>query len=843
MASRRLWLKGLAGLLTLLVMALAYAAYCVQHLLDEQGLHLAWRDLSPTLHGVQLENLSLQRYDGTLVMQADLAQLQLWPRWRLLLNDLQLSLHKAPSQADNDEIAFDWQPLAKAFAWLPSQIQLRRFSALLPCASGYCQLEGDLELSHSDNTLHLYTHLLRGNHSAEINGTLQGLQSSVLSARHLSAALKLDEQDQVQLNSQLQPLDNGLQWRGELSTPGTADIAWFVTWLSEWLLLDTQRLPDLPQQAVLNAQWQVQLDAESPMQQLLASPGWLNLDARLPQPWPIPALGQLSGTLTLNLINDSGSWQAHRAEGELQLAPQAAPWLADVTPGLQPGPLTLTLAPLAVKDDANLGVHLQLRSHGPLRVQGEAMLQLRQQPHWSLQMPEARLQVQSDRLDLAGNRFEKPRLNLQLNAELDAQRLAMQVLPQSRLDIERLQGDALSAQGLAAELSGLQLSGSPLAPELHGPLQLSIAALQHDTLREQGWTWQTQLRADLQTQSLQGPLRADDGLQLDLNLRHDQANYLQLDARLEELFLRAGNPLANTLADWPALLTLDNGRLQGTARLDLPSTGPLRLQAELIGQGLGGIYDRSSLSGIDASVRLALDKQHLSLQLPSLSAREINPGIALGPLHLQGEYQAPAASPTHGQINLQRADLDVLGGQLSLDAAQWDLAQPEQVLPVKLRGLDLQALFRAYPAEGLAGSGLIDGTLPVRLGQGVSIEQGHIEARTPGGQLRFDSPRIRAMGQANPGMKLVTDALEDFHYDLLSSSLDYAPSGTLRLGMRLHGQNPAIEQGRPIHFSINLEEDVPTLLASLQLTDKVSDIIQQRIQQRMRQRVPHENKE
>ena len=61
--------------------------------------------------------------------------------------------------------------------------------------------------------------------------------------------------------------------------------------------------------------------------------------------------------------------------------------------------------------------------------------------------------------------------------------------------------------------------------------------------------------------------------------------------------------------------------------------------------------------------------------------------------------------------------------------------------------------------------------------------------------------------------------------------------------MRLHGQNPAIEQGRPIHFNINLEEDIPTLLASLQLTDKVSDIIQRRVQQRMRQRVPQETKE
>ncbi|WP_031303515.1 YdbH domain-containing protein, partial [Pseudomonas sp. EGD-AK9] len=163
---------------------------------------------------------------------------------------------------------------------------------------------------------------------------------------------------------------------------------------------------------------------------------------------------------------------------------------------------------------------------------------------------------------------------------------------------------------------------------------------------------------------------------------------------------------------------------------------------------------------------------------------------------------------------------------------------------LRLSGLDLQQLFRVYPAEGLEGSGLLDGLIPLRLGAGgPSVEQGLIEARAPGGRLRFHSPRIRAMGQANPGMKLVTDALEDFHYDLLGSSLDYDQSGTLRLGMRLQGRNPAIEQGRPIHFNINLEEDIPTLMASLQLTAKVSEIIQQRIQQRMRQRVPQETKE
>lgn len=843
MGSRRLWLRSLAGLLVMLVGLGSYAGYRLQRLLDEQGLQLDWRSLGPTLHGVRMHDLTLRRLDGSLQVHAGQAQWQLWPRSRLLLDDLQLDLQPASPQRQDSSTALDWQSLGKALAWLPSQIQLQRITALLPCASGRCLLEGDLELSHREDALHLHTHLLRGEHNAELDATLQGLQPAALSARHLSAELRLDGQAQLQLDTQVQRRDEHLQWQGRLNTPGTTDIAWFVAWLGEWSLLDTQSLSNLPQQAALNVQWQVQLDAANPLQQLLASPGWLNLDARLPQPWPVPAMGLLSGALTLNLINDSGRWQARRAEGELQLDPQGTPWLADAPQGLQPGLLTINLAALPATEDANLGVHLQLTSQGSLQLQGEATLQLGQQPDWSLQIAAARLQASSERLSLADGQLDKAGVDLQLSGKLDAQQLSLQLLPDSRLQIQRLQVEGIKAQRLAVELSGLHVGGTPQAPELLGPLQFSIGDLQHAALHTQGWQWQSQLQANLQAQSLRGPLLADSGLQLELHLQREQTGKLQLDARLDELFLRAGNPLPTTLADWPPLLTLDNGRLQGSARLDLTSGQPLRLKAELVAKGLAGIYDRSTLSGLDATLQLNQQGQKLNLQLPSLSAREINPGIALGPLHLQGEYQAAASTPARGNVHLQRADLDVLGGQLSLDAAQWDLAQPEQVLPLKLSGLDLQTLFRVYPAEGLAGSGRLDGTLPLRLGQGISIEQGHIEARAPGGQLSFHSPRIRAMGQANPGMKLVTDALEDFHYDLLSSSLDYQPSGTLRLGMRLHGQNPAIEQGRPIHFSINLEEDIPTLLASLQLTDKVSDIIQRRIQQRMRQRVPHDNKE
>ncbi len=44
-------------------------------------------------------------------------------------------------------------------------------------------------------------------------------------------------------------------------------------------------------------------------------------------------------------------------------------------------------------------------------------------------------------------------------------------------------------------------------------------------------------------------------------------------------------------------------------------------------------------------------------------------------------------------------------------------------------------------------------------------------------------------------MKLVADALDDFHYDVLQSSVDYHENGKLLLGLRLQGSNPDLEKG------------------------------------------------
>ncbi|GIZ11240.1 YdbH domain-containing protein [Pseudomonas sp. NCCP-436] len=848
MSHRRVWLSVCIAIPALLLLLAGYIGHRLQQMLLEQHMALDWQRLTLSWRGVQLHEASLvQRSEGELQAHADRLELY-WlatgsPRYRVHIHNLQLHWQPAPDETRTASSPdTDLRPILDTLPWLPRQIDVSNAEALLPCHSGYCTLRGNLGLRQQDDALLLRLRLLRDSHSATLEAQLQGLGNAQTDARKLQAALHLDEHQQLNLRSDLSAVTDALRWQGVLLLEPLQEIDWVARWLAEWTSLDLASLPATPRQAGVGAHWQLQLPASiRGIDDLLAARGWLRIDGQLPIPWPLPGIGLVSGELKLDLHNTGDRWQARQLHGKLQLDSRDMPWQAALPEGLQTQLWQIDLQPRPETADSALALQLQVNAQGPLTLQAQAELALEQSQDWQLDVQRLQLRAHSAHVQLGSERLEGLQVALDLSGSASTRQLQLQLGDSSRASLQHLQSAELELLRSELNLAGLEITGTTEAPKLNGPLQLRSENLNHPQLLPQGWGWQGRLTTDDNSQKLDGTLQADSGLNLALKLDRTSSG-LHLKVRLDELFLRAGNPLAQTLSAWPPLLNLDNGRLHAEASLQLTDR-PLQLRASLNARGLAGVYDRSSLSGVDADLLVQLSGNQIRLELPDLNARQIDPGIVLGPLRLQARYQADLQRPTAGRLSLQQANLGILKGSLSLEPASWTLDRESLLLPLKLSGLDLAELFRVYPAEGLEGSGLLDGNLPLRLGDSLSIEQGLIEARAPGGRLRFNSPRIRAMGQANPGMKLVTDALEDFHYDLLSSSLEYDPSGTLRLGMRLHGQNPDIEKGRPIHFNINLEEDIPTLLASLQLTDKVSDIIRQRIQQRMRQRVPDEPKE
>src|SRR5690606_2209221 len=122
---------------------------------------------------------------------------------------------------------------------------------------------------------------------------------------------------------------------------------------------------------------------------------------------------------------------------------------------------------------------------------------------------------------------------------------------------------------------------------------------------------------------------------------------------------------------------------------------------------------------------LTLQGERLRLKVPELTLKQANPGIAFGPLSFRGEYAGSLERLAQGRLDWQNAEIRLLGGRLWLDPGAADLAASEQRLSAHLRGLQMPLLLEAYPTEGLAGTGVIDGELQLQRSEaGLSIEKG-----------------------------------------------------------------------------------------------------------------------
>nr|WP_288454492.1 YdbH domain-containing protein [uncultured Pseudomonas sp.] len=859
MLSRRVWLRLSVTLAVLLMLAVGLYLGS-RYLLQRSGIEtLDWHGASLSSEGLRIDGLALRQRStaGTLELQGDGIDLA-WrdfglslPLWQHVAID-RLSLQWQPTTAEEQtepaSTDLDVQQLAAPLALLPRSLTVTNLTATLPCARGQCVATGNLALQRSEAE-HIALRL-NLDQQMQIIGAAFDLKAGT-DALDLKLTLAVDQQPQATLTSHLQQRGEGLAWNGELVATHLTQATMLQNWLSVWALPEGKQWPAAPGEASLAGAWQLNLPRrELDVNNLLAATGQFDLHGNLPQPWPVPGVGLLQGQLALAAHNEGQQWIARRIEADLQFSEPNPDWLAMLPPELRSESLQFqvqadkpldNLRPELAERSLPLQVKAALRGATRLDLQGRVAIA--SSAPWAVQFADSRLTSRTAKVNKADWQATELSSDLHLSGYADGNAIELNLGKGSALQAASLKGAALSAQKLQADIGGSDLKLTLQDGALHGwrfngPLNLSTTRLEQANVKPQGWRLQGQLAAADMAGTLKGKLSNDSELQLDLDAGLDANQNLQLKATLAELFLRSGNPLAKTLVQWPELLDLNSGRLNADANLTLAagSSAP-SLDLNLTGKGLGGIYDRSELSGLDTRLQFKLARQRFELYIPELKLQQANPGLPIGPVEARARYSAPLADVGRGQLEVNLARTALMGGEVTLTPGQWNLAAGNQLFPIQIRGLELQQLFALYPAEGLAGSGTLDGDLPVRLGEnGIEIEQGHVAARQPGGYLKFSSEKIKALGRSNPAMQLVTQSLEDFRFTTLNSSVDYDQHGKLTLGMRLEGQNPAIENGRPIHFNINLEEDIPNLLASLQLTDRVNDIITRRVQQRMLQR-------
>ena len=733
--------------------------------------------------------------------------------------------------------------------FLPDTIHVHRAQLTLPCPSGECFLTGKLDAQQTEEKLTLHGQFSPG---AELRSQYIDVSVDYRLNKQLPAlTLQVTAEDDLhaELTTQLHQA-GALLWSGEINAQAHYPAPWLLEALADWhISLDRQWAQALNQPTTIRARWEVAVEPlvqhdTLPWHKLLH--GEAELDMDMASPVAVQNIGTFSGKAALRINAKEGALQAYELSADVTVSEPVLP-TAWQSLGIDMERVDIRLASRAdAVSFSDLPVQLVIRTQGKFQANADVRASINAVDK-SLLVPDVQLDAQLAQFHaLPDVQISDVNLSWRGAAEWQDNQFALRAQAPSRV-----QGDlhanawSFDARSTTLTLDNLAVSGvwdgdAVDWDNLHidAAAQLNIAQLQHPQLHTKPWQWRGGLQGSMKNMTARGELTVNNSLVVSHAVKLN-ADELQADWQLHDSFLLAGNPFADVARAWPPLLSLTQGKVKGEGKVtfDLNKQSLKKGVATLMLNDISGIYDTILFQGLTTNLSLSAGPKVFTLATEALQVKQINKGFIFGPLRAAGMYEAGWENPTEGKLMVQDVYADVIGGSVTTPAQVFDLSKDKQSLVLTLDNIDLGLLLQQHPSSELSGSGRISGTVPIEItAKGVSVPNGVVAARPPGGQLQLHSERAEALAKSQPSMKLITDALEDFHYTVLASEVSYDEDGKLLLALRLEGRNPALENGRPVHFNINLEEDLPAMIASIQLSNQISDLVKKRLQEHLQKR-------
>ncbi|MDD3444820.1 MAG: YdbH domain-containing protein, partial [Zavarzinia sp.] len=159
-----------------------------------------------------------------------------------------------------------------------------------------------------------------------------------------------------------------------------------------------------------------------------------------------------------------------------------------------------------------------------------------------------------------------------------------------------------------------------------------------------------------------------------------------------------------------------------------------------------------------------------------------------------------------------RIGIAAAGGTIAAENFDVELRQPAMHARFTVDGVDLGEVTRVLGIQGLDGTGVLDGTVPLSVaGEEVAITDAQLSARGPG-VLRYRPDNLPPqIAQAGAEVDLVLRALADFHYDSLGLTFGKAVGGEGFVRLAMAGANPAVMDSQPFNFNIRIESNFARL--------------------------------
>ncbi len=233
-------------------------------------------------------------------------------------------------------------------------------------------------------------------------------------------------------------------------------------------------------------------------------------------------------------------------------------------------------------------------------------------------------------------------------------------------------------------------------------------------------------------------------------------------------------------------------------------------QGSIILKNVTATTPNFTMEGIDAAITLASLRPLVTADNQKLTVKKLLVGLPLS------DGEIVFGLDKRHVLNIADAHWSIAGGTISTYDQHLDLYGPDQNLGVVVKSVDLAQLLKLVDVNGLSAEGTLDGAIPLRhIKDMILVEHGFLEAST-GGALRYDPAEPPPFLQGNPGgsMAILREALQDFHYQTLSVTIDGILGGEEKIKMSLKGANPTLYGGSPVALNLNLSGALDSIARS-----------------------------
>ena len=242
-------------------------------------------------------------------------------------------------------------------------------------------------------------------------------------------------------------------------------------------------------------------------------------------------------------------------------------------------------------------------------------------------------------------------------------------------------------------------------------------------------------------------------------------------------------------------------------------------------ENLSGFYTDTAFAGLSTEIEFEYDANNgFVVQPAAINVALIDIGLAIE--NLTADVTLDANKLAFEVANLR---MMAFNGEIGAEPFSFHTGRDINNVTLTAKGVELAELLSIKEFAAVVVNGTIGAVLPITIEtDGISISEGTLTGESPGGVIRYlavgdpDETDTSAIG-------LATEALSNFEYESLTSTVSYAKDGNLKLQMQLKGRNPDMDNSRPVLLNLGVENNVIQMLRSLQAARAVEEILERQL--------------